>query len=93
MIESRCGLLCSTCSYRESHGCGGCTNVVEPFHGHCKFKTCCESRGLAHCGQCTLFPCQMLIEFTYDDPVHGDHGRCLEQCRSWRARELAEKGE
>lgn len=28
MVESRCGLLCSECSYREPYQCGGC---VETF--------------------------------------------------------------
>lgn len=31
MIESRCGLLCSECSYQEQVGCKGCVNIKNRF--------------------------------------------------------------
>jgi hypothetical protein len=31
MIESRCGINCSKCEYRESTGCMGCVNIDKPF--------------------------------------------------------------
>ena len=31
MIESRCGLRCSDCNFRESMGCKGCVNMDKPF--------------------------------------------------------------
>lgn len=31
MVESRCGLLCSECSFREATGCKGCANMDKPF--------------------------------------------------------------
>ena len=31
MIESRCGLLCSECSFREQMGCKGCVAMDKPF--------------------------------------------------------------
>lgn len=31
MTESRCGLLCSECSFRETSGCKGCVNMDKPF--------------------------------------------------------------
>ncbi|GFI04920.1 hypothetical protein AALA79_00835 [Lachnospiraceae bacterium 64-25] len=38
MIESRCGILCSECFYREQVGCKGCVNVQKPFWGEsCPF--------------------------------------------------------
>lgn len=40
MIDSRCGLHCTGCEWKESHGCGGCIETKgHPFHGEC---TCCE---------------------------------------------------
>ncbi|MCL2753395.1 MAG: DUF3795 domain-containing protein, partial [Defluviitaleaceae bacterium] len=33
MIESRCGILCSECEYRESMNCGGCVKIAKPFWG------------------------------------------------------------
>ena len=31
MVESRCGLLCSDCSFREAMGCKGCVHMGKPF--------------------------------------------------------------
>lgn len=33
MIESRCGILCDECEYREKAGCNGCMNIEKPFWG------------------------------------------------------------
>lgn len=83
MIESRCGLLCSTCSYRESTGCKGCVNIDKPFWGDsCPVKACCESKTLGHCGQCQSFVCQQLHTFAFD-PKQGDNGTRIEQCKVW----------
>ncbi len=84
MIESRCGLLCSRCSYREESGCKGCTQIGKPFWGEqCPVKSCCEGREQAHCGQCAEFPCKALRDFAYDK-VHGDgDGRRIDQCKRW----------
>ncbi len=83
MIESRCGILCSACTYRESKGCPGCTVMDKPFWGEdCPIKTCCEGKGLTFCGQCELFPCDVLFQYSYD-AEHGDGGLRIEQCRRW----------
>lgn len=83
MIESRCGILCGGCEFRESMGCKGCVNIREPFYGKCAVKSCCEEKGHAFCGQCPEFPCQLLHQYAYD-PQHGDDGLRIEQCRKWR---------
>ncbi|MFQ7077555.1 MAG: hypothetical protein ACLRSW_06255 [Christensenellaceae bacterium] len=31
MTESRCGLLCSECAYREQMNCKGCVYIQKPF--------------------------------------------------------------
>lgn len=83
MIESRCGLLCGNCDYREQTGCKGCVNMEKPFWGDsCPVKSCCESKGLEHCGACGQFPCALLRQFAYDE-TQGDDGRRIEQCRLW----------
>ena len=33
MIESRCGILCSECTYREQMNCEGCVHIQKPFWG------------------------------------------------------------
>ena len=57
MIESRCGILCSECGYREQMGCSGCVNIQKPFWGDsCPVKSCTEGKEHVHCGQCDAFP-------------------------------------
>lgn len=83
MIESRCGILCGECAYREKMNCKGCSNIEKPFWGKdCSVKTCCESKKLAHCGECNEFPCDMLRQFAYDKE-QGDNGKRIEQCKIW----------
>jgi len=87
MIESRCGILCSRCEYRERVGCAGCTEIDKPFWGgSCPVKDCCEGKRHAHCGQCPEFACGLLTGFAYDTE-NGDNGLRLEHCRKWKAGE------
>lgn len=87
MIESRCGLLCGQCAYREDPGCAGCIQMEKPFWGEsCPVKSCCEERGMAHCGQCGEFPCPLLHKFAYE-MEQSDQGARIEQCRRWRQEE------
>jgi len=85
IIDTRCGLSCADCSFRERMGCGGCiaTNG-HPFHGECPVAICCQDKGFLHFGECPDIPCQMLSDYS-SDPVHGDnpHGARIEQCRIW----------
>lgn len=83
MVESRCGILCSQCEYKETMGCPGCLNISHPFWGEeCVIKSSCESKGHDHCGQCHSFPCDQLKAFAYDEK-QGDNGLRIEQCRKW----------
>ena len=81
-IQSRCGILCGECGYRESMGCKGCVNIDNPFWGECPVKTSCEGKGHEHCGQCAEFPCKQLNDFAYDKE-QGDDGKRIEQCKRW----------
>lgn len=86
MTESRCGLLCSKCAYREEVNCNGCVNIERPFWGDgCPVKSCCEEKGEAHCGLCMEFPCGLLNQFAYDEK-QGDQGERIEQCKKWSAK-------
>ena len=84
-IDTRCGLSCVSCMFRERTGCGGCiaTNG-HPFHGECRLAVCCQDKGFLYCGECPEFPCQLLHDFSFD-PEHGDNpqGARIEQCRKW----------
>ena len=84
MVESRCGILCGECEYRGQMNCGGCVHIEKPFWGEsCPVKSCCEEKGLAHCGECESFPCGLLNQFAYDEK-QGDNGKRIVQCRKWR---------
>ena len=83
-VESRCGLLCSQCSYREPMNCPGCVKMDRPFWGEsCPVKSCCQEKSFDHCGQCGQFPCELLRQFAYDKQL-GDGGKRIETCREWQ---------
>ena len=83
MIESRCGLCCSSCEYREKMNCKGCVLMTKPFWGDvCSVKSCCEEKKHEHCGLCPDFPCDLLKQFAYDKE-QGDDGKRIEQCKIW----------
>lgn len=84
IVESRCGLLCSKCEYKEKFNCDGCINIDKPFWADkCPIKDCCESKKHSHCGQCEDFPCDILNKFSYDEE-QGDNGKRIEQCKCWK---------
>lgn len=88
MIDSRCGLNCTGCAWKESHGCGGCIETRgRPFHGECPIAICCQDKGFTHCGECGIIPCDKLYTYSYLDPEHGDkpQGARVEVCRKWAA--------
>ncbi len=84
MIESRCGILCSKCSFLKENKCNGCVNIENPFWGSCPVKSCCENKKQEHCGKCTQFPCTQLHEYAYAEH-EGDNGVRLDQCKIWQA--------
>lgn len=84
-VDSRCGLHCTGCEYKDSCGCGGCIETSgHPFHGECPVAVCCQKRGFVHCGECPEIPCELLTQYSCD-PEHGDtpHGARIEQCKQW----------
>lgn len=88
MICSRCGLHCTGCEWKESHGCSDCIETMgHPFHGECPIAICCQDKGLMHCGECDIIPCAKLYGYSYLDPEHGDkpQGARVEVCRRWAA--------
>ena len=83
MIESRCGLLCAQCGYKGQVNCPGCVHMGKPFWWEsCPVKSCCEDKGLLHCGACDQLPCELLCQFAYDEK-QGDGGKRIEQCKLW----------
>jgi hypothetical protein len=93
MIETRCGVKCSECKYKEIMKCPGCLNIKKPYWGKsCPIKNCCERQHKENCGLCPKFPCKELHEFAYD-PLIGNEGTRIEQCQDWAVEYRREHGE
>ena len=85
IIDTRCGLCCAECEWREPNNCRGCIESNgQPFHGECPVAVCAQNKGLLHCGECDNFPCELLVQYSCD-PEHGDKpaGTRIEQCLRW----------
>ena len=82
MCESRCGVCCSSCMRKEKVNCKGCISMEKPFWGgECGVKSCCESKGVNHCGICVKFPCSLISNFGKEQGY--DPAPRLDQCRKW----------
>jgi len=73
LIFSGCGTVCNDCEYfkgEKEPQCPGCAaQEGKPFWGECKLYSCMGEHGVAHCGLCGEFPCEMFMD-TFD-PSHG----------------------
>ncbi len=84
--QSRCGLLCAGCSFKQSHGCKGCIAMNgHPFWGDCPVAVCNISKGLSHCGECPDMPCAILRDFSCGEGDNCDKpkGARLEMLKYW----------
>lgn len=82
MFESRCGVCCDSCERKEKVSCNGCIKMKAPFWGgECGVKSCCEKKGLDHCGLCPAFPCEMALSMGKE--MGFDPAPRLEQCKRW----------
>ena len=58
-------------------------SMDKPFWADsCPVKSCCEKKGLQHCGECDGFVCPLLHTFAYD-MEQSDNGARIEQCQKW----------
>ncbi len=82
-IESRCGIVCSECTFHKDSTCEGCLNITKLFWGdQCPVKSCAEEHKHDCCGRCVHFPCDILNAFSYDKE-QGDNGLRIENCKQW----------
>ena len=87
-VQSRCGLLCDGCTYKNSHGCKGCIALSgKPFWGECPVAKCCQDKGYTHCGECVYIPCEELRGFSCGEDEHSDKpaGARIAICKEWAA--------
>ena len=84
MRESRCGANRSACYYREENDCKGCLNMTLGYWDEsCEIKECCGLKKHEHCGQCKTFPCEILLDISYDEDL-GDDGDRLMRLKYWQ---------
>ncbi|MEM1484766.1 DUF3795 domain-containing protein [Oscillospiraceae bacterium PP1C4] len=75
-IISCCGMVCSGCDYYPQD-CKGCPSIEGKafwlqFTGGdvCEIYNCCvNEKGLKHCGQCSLLPCEL---YSNSDPTRSE---------------------
>jgi general stress protein 26 len=88
-VQSRCGLLCNDCAYKDSHDCKGCLALDgKPFWGECSVALCCMGKGHAHCGECADMPCDILNDFSCgnDEECDKPKGARIAVCKAWAQR-------
>ena len=89
-FESRCGVYCSKCEYKEKVNCPGCIKAEgKMFWGECELAKCCIEKELQHCGKCQNCPCDKLQEFSYDKE-QGDNGQRIKNLETWNNQSLGE---
>ena len=83
-VESKCGIICSQCSYKEQFNCPGCLESKGKMAwGECSLAKCCFEKDLEHCGHCNDFVCTQLHDFAFD-AEHGDNGQRIENLMRWK---------
>lgn len=90
-VQSRCGLLCKWCEYKEPFKCPGCIALngkASWSDSDCDVSRCCVDKGFKHCGECDEFPCENLRGLSYGNDEHNDkpEGSRIEVCRAWAQR-------
>lgn len=65
-----CGVDCAVCTDFTAGKCPGCRQSQWPNGDACPPIPCCQSRGIAHCGQCDEFPCTAMAEFYQESESH-----------------------
>lgn len=95
VIDSYCGIDCSSCEFKVKGVCGGCIAASgRPFHmpegKTCAVASCCREKGIRWCADCGDIPCERLKSFS-NDPEHGDHpaGARIERLQTLKKELLA----
>jgi hypothetical protein len=69
-IAGPCGIICDNCEYllgKKEQKCSGCiAQEGNPFWGKCQAYRCAQEHQVEHCGECSDFPCENLINEYYD---------------------------
>lgn len=76
-----CGLYCGTCA-SFNNGCKGCVQEKPAYD--CDVRPCAINKGIAHCGECSSFPCNKVE--TLAGNLQTDIGAdIISTLRQWQA--------
>lgn len=81
-----CGLMCQNCEWKEPNNCQGCVaSRGKPFYGTCPIAECAIEKNIAHCGECSDLPCDLLNGYSCGDSEHCDNpkGARIDVVKMW----------
>ena len=85
MNISVCGIDCDACSFKKENKCSSCRIVAAKgqcvWNGRCETHDCAINQGHSHCGECTKFPCQKLLDI-HKSENPGGNGIEIENLRN-----------
>lgn len=59
-LMGKCGFYCGSCPTYSAGNCHGCIREHKP--GECFTRDCVMESGLNFCGECSDFPCNVILE-------------------------------
>ena len=74
-----CGVDCSVCADFTQGKCPSCRGTQWKNDDICHPVKCCREKGIAVCGQCIGFPCDMMTEFYEESDSHREAGERMRQ--------------
>lgn len=57
----------------QNFTCWGCRSDALYIHSgcsQCEMRACADNKGLLHCGQCSEYPCRLIVDFQGDGRIH-----------------------
>ena len=64
-----CGVDCSACPDYLDGKCPDCRRTIWEEGCACTPVECCKKKKIDCCGQCVVFPCEMMLSFTKSPTV------------------------
>lgn len=76
MNISVCGIDCDNCNFKREGKCDSCRQAAPQgkcvWGGGCETHDCAAKQGFFHCGECSSFPCQKLIDIHKSENPSGN---------------------
>ena len=71
---------------KKSPLCKGCWNITDDCFWKCgcgkiDFRVCCTEKKIAHCGECSEFPCEHYVKWK---EMHESHVKAMERLMAFK---------